>query len=439
MLTSTYNLLNKSAIKFNQSKLFYKNPRKFFDLHEYQSKIILGGNGLPVQKGDLATSSEEALRVAKSLQGELVVKAQVHAGGRGKGQLSSGLKGGVKLAKSAEEAYNYAKQMIGFNLTTHQTPKEGLPVKSVLVLEAVDFKKQFYLALLLDRTFQSPVIIVSNEGGVDIEDVAKTNPGAIKYFPVNVLEGLKEETVNEVVKVLNVDSEKQRQEAAEQVRKLYTLFNKIDATQIEINPWITDNKGEWYLVDAKINIDDSASFRQEKIVHMKENSAASEDLDLNEVKANKVGLNYIGLKGNIGCLVNGAGLAMATMDIIKLKNGEPANFLDVGGGANTEQVTEAFEILNNHPSVKTILVNIFGGIMRCDIIAKGIISAVEKVGVNIPIVVRLTGTNAEQGRKLLEDFARENKGKCNFITAKDLDQAAEFAVQHVAVSSGVKH
>jgi succinyl-CoA synthetase beta subunit len=416
--------------KLLKSNTFYKSVRKFFDLHEYQSKIILGNFGLPVQKGDLAQSSDEALKVAKSLKGELVIKAQVHAGGRGKGHLTSGLKGGVKLANTAEEVHNLAKQMIGYNLITHQTPKDGLLVKSVLVLEAVDLKKQFYIAIVLDRTYQAPVIIVSNEGGMDIEDVAKTNPDAIKYFPVDVLKGLTDETVKKVTDFLNVDNETQRKQAVDQVKKLYDLFIKTDSTQIEINPWITDAKGEWYLVDAKINIDDSASFRQGEIVHMKENSAASEDTDPNEVKAAKLGLNYIGLKGDIGCLVNGAGLAMATMDIIQLKNGEPANFLDVGGSATAEQVTQAFEILNNHPSVKTILINIFGGIMRCDVIAQGIIQAAEKVGVNVPIVVRLTGTNADEGRRMIEEFGKKNQ-KITFITAKDLDQAAEFAVSAV--------
>jgi len=423
-------MFSSKLLRSNTINTFYKSARKFFDLHEYQSKIILGNFGLPVQKGDLAQSPEEALKVAKSLQGELVVKAQVHAGGRGKGHLTSGLKGGVKLVNSAEEVHHLTKQMIGYNLITHQTPKEGLLVKSVLVLEAVDLKKQFYIAIVLDRTFQAPVIIVSNEGGMDIEDVAKTNPDAIKYFPVDVLKGLTEETVRKVTDFLNVDNETQRKQAVDQVKKLYDLFIKTDSTQIEINPWITDAKGEWYLVDAKINIDDSASFRQGEIVHMKENSAASEDTDPNEVKAAKLGLNYIGLKGDIGCLVNGAGLAMATMDIIQLKNGEPANFLDVGGSATAEQVTQAFEILNNHPSVKTILINIFGGIMRCDVIAQGIIQAAEKVGVNVPIVVRLTGTNADQGRKMIEDFGKKNQ-KITFITAKDLDQAAEFAVSAV--------
>lgn len=424
-------LLSNTLLTPKQSFYFPKTIFKFFDLHEYQSKIILQSHGLPVQKGDLATSPEEAFKIAKSLSGELVIKAQVHAGGRGKGHLTSGLKGGVKLTKSAEEIQKLASQMIGYNLITHQTPKEGLPVKSVLVLEAVDLKKQYYLAIVLDRTYQAPVIIVSNEGGVDIEDVAKNNPSAIKYFPIDVLKGITEENVKNVVGFLNLENDTQKTEARDQIKKLYSLFNNIDATQIEINPWITDNNGKWFLIDAKINIDDSASFRQEKIVSMKEDGKGSEDVDENEVKANKAGLNYIGLKGDIGCLVNGAGLAMATMDIIKLKNGEAANFLDVGGSASTDQVTQAFEILNNHPSVKTILVNIFGGIMRCDIIAEGIIQAVKKVGVNVPIVVRLTGTNADKGRKMIEEFASKNKGKVNFITAKDLDQAAEFAVGEV--------
>ena len=432
MFSSKMILKSKSL----SSKRFYKGVFRNFDLHEYQSKIILGNFGLPVQKGDLAKSSEEALSLAKTLQGELVIKAQVHAGGRGKGHLTSGMKGGVKLANSAEEVYNYAKQMIGYNLITHQTPKDGLLVKSVLVLEAVDLKKQFYIAIVLDRFHQAPVIIISNEGGMDIEDVAKTNPDAIKYFPVDVLKGLTDDIVKKVTDFLNVDNELQRKQAVDQVKKLYELFVKTDSTQIEINPWITDAKGDWYLVDAKINIDDSANFRQTEIVHMKENSAGSEDTDPNEEKASKLGLNYIGLKGNIGCLVNGAGLAMATMDIIQLKEGEPANFLDVGGGASAEQVTQAFEILNNHPSVKTILVNIFGGIMRCDIIAQGIIQAAEKVGVNVPIVVRLTGTNAEQGRNMIEEFGRKNK-KVTFITAKDLDQAAEFAVASVKANNKI--
>ena len=432
MISASSNLLKASLKSKTKHSFYFPNGIfKFFDLHEYQSKIFLRNFGLKVQNGDLARNPEEAKQVASNLKGELILKAQVHAGGRGKGVLTSGLKGGVKICKTIEELGNYAKNMIGYNLITAQTPKEGLPVKSVLVLECVDIKKQFYLAIVLDRTHQSPVIMVSKEGGVDIEEVAKHNPDAIKVFPIDIIKGLTEDTVKSIVDALDLEKEEQKKEATSQVKNLYTMFIKLDATQVEINPWATNEKDELYFIDAKINIDESASFRQLEVMKMKENSEASEDVDPNEDLANKVGLNYIGLRGNIGCLVNGAGLAMATMDIIKLKNGEPANFLDVGGGANTEQVIQALEILKNHPKVKTILVNIFGGIMRCDIIAQGIIEAVKKVGINVPIIVRLTGTNAEKGRKILEEFAENNKGKVNFVTANDLDQAAEFAVKHV--------
>jgi succinyl-CoA synthetase beta subunit len=419
-----------TIIKSKRSFYMPKGLLKFFDMHEYQSKIILRDYNLKVQKGDIAKTPENAFKVANSLKGELIIKAQVHAGGRGKGHLTSGLKGGVKICQNADQIRDYAKQMIGYNLITHQTTKEGLPVKSVLVLESVDIKKQFYLAFLLDRTLQSPVLIVSNEGGMDIEEVAAKNPKAIHVFPIDIKTGLTEEIVNKVVNLVDLENDNQRKQAKEQLNNLYKMFVKTDSTQIEINPWALDTKGDLYLVDAKINIDDSASFRQERIMQLKNSADSSEDIDPNEEKANKLGLSYIGLKGNIGCLVNGAGLAMSTMDIITLKKGEPANFLDVGGGADADQVTQAFEILSGHPNVKTILVNIFGGIMRCDTIAKGIIQAVQKLGVKVPVVVRLTGTNADLGRQLLQEFAEKNKN-IKFITAKDLDEAAEKAVATV--------
>jgi len=408
-----------------------KGSMKFYDLHEYQSKIILRKHGLRVQNGDVAINSEEALQIANKLKGELILKAQVQAGGRGKGHLTSGLKGGVKICNNPEQLFEYSKQMIGYNLITHQTPKEGLPVNAVLVLESVDIKKQIYVAFLLDRTLQQPVLIVSNEGGMDIEEIAKNKPEAIHVYPIDIKKGLTNDILNNVVSVIEFESEAQRIDAKDQLVKLYDMFNKLDTTQIEINPWAIDTKGELYLVDAKINVDESAFFRQNEIVDMKENSKASEDVDPNEKKANDAGLNYIGLKGDIGCLVNGAGLAMATMDIIKLKHGEPANFLDVGGSATTDQVTQAFQILSSHPNVKTILVNIFGGIMRCDIIAQGIIKASQNVGINIPVIVRLTGTNADAGFKLLNDYASNSQGKVNFITAKDLDEAADKAVKEI--------
>jgi len=432
----SFSSLNKTAIPNLKSFLkpsFYmpKGSMKFFDLHEYQSKIILRKYGLRVQNGDVAINSEEALQIANKLKGELILKAQVQAGGRGKGHLTSGLKGGVKICNTPSQLYEYSKQMIGYNLITHQTPKEGLPVNAVLVLESVDIKKQIYVAFLLDRTLQQPVVIVSNEGGMDIEEIAKTKPEAIHVFPIDVHKGLTSDILDKVVKVIDFESDIQRKDARDQLSKLYEMFNKLDTTQIEINPWAIDTKGDLYLVDAKINVDESAFFRQTEIVDMKDNSKATEDVDPNEKKANNAGLNYIGLKGDIGCLVNGAGLAMATMDIIKLKNGEPANFLDVGGSATTDQVTQAFQILSSHPNVKAILVNIFGGIMRCDIIAQGIIKASQNVGINMPVIVRLTGTNAEEGFKLLNDYAAKSGGKVKFITAKDLDQAADKAVNEI--------
>lgn len=422
------NIINKAFLSAKQSFYMPKGSMKFFDLHEYQSKIILRKYGLRVQNGDVAISSEEALKIANSLKGELILKAQVQAGGRGKGHLTSGLKGGVKICQNPQQLHDYCKQMLGYNLITHQTPKEGLPVNAVLVLESVDIKKQIYAAFLLDRTLQKPVLIVSNEGGMDIEEIAKTKPEAIHVFPIDVFKGLTNEILDKVVTVIEFESDQQRQDAKDQLTKMYDMFNKLDTTQIEINPWAIDTKGQLYLVDAKINVDESAFFRQQEIIDMKENSKASEDVDPNEKKANSAGLNYIGLKGDIGCLVNGAGLAMSTMDIIKLKNGEPANFLDVGGSATAEQVTQAFEILTKHPNVKAILVNIFGGIMRCDVIAEGIIKATEKVSINIPIIVRLTGTNADKGMQMLTDYSAKSNGKVSFITAKDLDQAAEKAV-----------
>jgi succinyl-CoA synthetase beta subunit len=414
-----------------QSYFMTKGSSKFFDLHEYQSKIMLRKYQLRVQNGDVATTSEEAFNIANNLKGDLILKAQVQAGGRGKGHLTSGLKGGVKICKNSQQIFDLSKQMLGYNLITHQTTKEGLPVNSVLVLESVDIKEQIYCAFLLDRTHQKPVLIVSNEGGVDIEDVAANRPEAIHVFPIEINTGLTNEILDKVANLIKFESDAQRKEAKDQLVKMYDMFNKLDATQIEINPWAIDTKGDLYLVDAKINIDESAFFRQKEIIDMKENSKASEDVDLNEKKANAAGLNYIGLKGNIGCLVNGAGLAMATMDIITLKDGEPANFLDVGGGATAEQVTEAFQILVNHPNVKTILVNIFGGIMRCDVIAQGIIKAAENVGINIPVIVRLTGTNAKEGMKMLTDYAANSNGKTKFVTAKDLDSAADEAVKQI--------
>lgn len=317
--------------------------------------------------------------------------------------------------------------MIGYNLITKQTKKEGLPVKAVLVHEGVDIEKQIYLAILLDRKFQGPAIVASKNGGMEIEEVAHNHPESIFVQPIDIKKGITKELGEKVVKELGLMDYKDQ--AIEQIEKLYKMFMKIDSTQIEINPWALTPQGKLFCVDAKIEIDDSAIFRQERLYKLKKESVASEDVDPNEEKAQDIGINYVGLDGNIGCMVNGAGLAMSTMDIIKLKGGMPANFLDVGGSANTQQVKAAFEILLRHEQVKAILVNIFGGIMRCDIIAKGIIAATEQIGLKLPLVVRLTGTNSELGCKMIEEFAAKNKDKYKIVAATDLSDAAEKAVK----------
>jgi succinyl-CoA synthetase beta subunit len=338
--------------------------------------------------------------------------------------LTSGMKGGVQILKTPQEVKEKTKNMIGYNLITHQTTKEGLKVNAVLIHEGVDIVRQIYFAFILDRNSQRPAIVCSTEGGVEIEEVAKHHPEKVKVFPIEVDQGITEELLNTLEKELDLKNVKGYRE---QVRNLYNLFNKCDATQVEINPWAVNPKNEIYSVDAKINIDDNAKFRQQEFTEMKKHSLATEDIDPHEDKAIAAGLNYVALDGNIGCMVNGAGLAMATMDIIKMKGGEPANFLDVGGGANVEQVKTAFEILSSHPKVETILVNIFGGIMKCDVIAEGIIKAAQMIDLKLPLVVRLTGTNAEKGGKLLNEFSQKNK-HFNIVVADNLDDAAVKAV-----------
>lgn len=327
--------------------------------------------------------------------------------------------------KTPEQVKEKTAQMIGYNLVTHQTTKDGLKVNAVLIHEGVDIVRQIYLAFILDRNTQRPAIVASTEGGVEIEEVAKHNPDAVKLYPLEVDTGITEDILNRLEKDLKLQDVKGFRE---QVKNLYNLFQKTDAVQLEINPWAVNPKKEIYSVDAKIGIDDNAKFRQKELFDLKKNSLASEDVDPHEDKAIAAGLNYVALDGNIGCMVNGAGLAMATMDIIKLKGGEPANFLDVGGGANVEQVKTAFEILSSHPKVKTILINIFGGIMKCDTIANGIIKAAELVNLQIPLVCRLTGTNADKANLLLKEFTAKNT-HLKIEVATDLDDAAVKAVK----------
>jgi succinyl-CoA synthetase beta subunit len=330
----------------------------------------------------------------------------------------------VQIVKTPEEVRDLSVKMLGYNLVTHQTTKEGLKVNAVLIHEGVDIVRQIYLAFILDRNSQRPAIVASIEGGMEIEEVAKTNPDAVKLYVLEVDTGVTEAVLAQLEKDLKLQDVKGFRE---QVRNLYNLFTKTDAVQLEINPWSVNPDKEVYSVDAKIGIDDNAKFRQKELFDLKKNSLASEDVDPHEDKAIAAGLNYVALDGNIGCMVNGAGLAMATMDIIKLKGGEPANFLDVGGGANVEQVKTAFEILSSHPKVKTILINIFGGIMKCDTIANGIIKAAELVNLQIPLVCRLTGTNAELANIMLKEFTAKNT-HLKIEVATDLDDAAVKAV-----------
>ena len=329
--------------------------------------------------------------------------------------------------------------MIGYNLITKQTKAEGLPVKAVLIHEGVDINKQIYIGFLMDRKYGGPLVIASSEGGMEIEEVAHSTPEKIFYEPVDIVEGLTPQIAEKIVNKLPFDNDTQRMNAIREIQNLYKLFIGVDASQVEINPWAVTPEDEVYCVDAKINIDDNAIFRQKELYNAKKNSVATEDTDPNEDKATDVGLNYVGLNGSIGCMVNGAGLAMATMDIIKLKGSEPANFLDVGGGANVQQVKTAFQILCSHPQVEAILVNIFGGIMRCDIIAEGIMKAAQEVDIKVPLVVRLTGTNAEQGNKLMKEFTKKNQGKYNIIVGDNLDDAANKVVKALKEVKACKH
>jgi len=353
-----------------------------------------------------------------------VVKAQIHAGGRGKGTFDTGFKGGVHVKTGpnrAKEVADIAKQMFGHFLRTKQTSAQGQKVNKVLIHEGISFNKEFYFAILMDRAHNGPVIVASTQGGMDIEEVAHKDPKAIFTQPIDIAKGIQPADTERVAKMLGFKGA-ELADAQEQMKNLYNLFIACDATQVEINPFVVTKDGKIYCVDAKITFDDNAEFRQKEIYSWRDTSME----DPREVQAGKYNLNYIGLDGSIGCMVNGAGLAMATMDIIKLHGSKPANFLDVGGGANPKQVEEAFKLLQSDPAVKGILVNIFGGIMKCDVIAEGIITAAKTVGLRVPLVVRLEGTNVKNGVKLLQDSGLP------IITATDLDDAALKAIKAIA-------
>ncbi len=384
------------------------------NIHEYQAKELLERFGVDTPRGSVARSAADAERVARELgTNSLVVKAQIHAGGRGKGTFTNGFAGGVHLCKTAGQARDLAAKMLGQTLVTHQTGPEGRLVNQVLVAESVEIEKEFYFAVLLDRATGAPVIVASREGGMDIEHVAATSPEKIIREPVDPAFGLQPYQTRKLARELGF-APSQMRAACKLFASLYRCFHASDCSMVEINPLVLTKGGKVLALDAKFSFDDNALFRHPDIVALRD--VAEEDP--REVAASKHHLSYIGLDGNIGCMVNGAGLAMATMDIIKHHGGSPANFLDVGGGASEEQVTEAFKILLSDPKVKAILVNIFGGIMKCDVIAQGVLSAVKAVKLDIPLVVRLEGTNVEQGRKLLAD------SNLPLASASDLDDAA---------------
>jgi succinyl-CoA synthetase beta subunit len=391
------------------------------NIHEYQAKQLFEKFDVATTRGAAANSPEEATKIARLLgTNNLVVKAQIHAGGRGKGTFTNGFQGGVHLCKTASQAGDLAARMLGQTLVTHQTGPAGRVVKTVLVSEAVEIQREMYFAILMDRALGSPLIIASTEGGVEIEAVAAKTPEKIIREPVHPTLGLQPYQTRKLAKLLGFGSTEMRA-ACKLFAALYRLFIECDCSMVEVNPLVLTKAGQVLALDAKFNFDDNALFRHPDIREMRD--LAEEDP--REVEASKSNLNYISLDGNIACMVNGAGLAMGTMDIIKHYGGEPANFLDVGGGASEQQVTEAFKILVSDPEVKAILVNIFGGIMRCDVIAQGIINAVKALQLSVPLVVRLEGTNVQEGKKLLEE------SKLPLITASDLADAAEKVVNAV--------
>ncbi|HJT80489.1 MAG TPA: ADP-forming succinate--CoA ligase subunit beta [Chthoniobacterales bacterium] len=417
------------------------------NIHEYQARELLQKFGVATTRGRVASTPEEAEAIAREIADiarpistapsdaappqdsrrgsdapgaahvELVVKAQVHAGGRGKGTFKNGFKGGVHICKTPAEVREIASKMLGQTLVTHQTGPAGRMVNKVLVAESADIAREIYFAILLDRATAAPLIIASTEGGVEIETVAAKSPEKIVREPVDRIAGLQPYQTRKLAKELKFETS-QMKEASKLFDGLFRTFVGLDCSMVEVNPLVVTKEGKVLALDAKFNFDDNALYRHPEVAAMRD--VAEEDP--REVEASKHGLNYIGLDGNIACLVNGAGLAMATMDIIKFYGGNPANFLDVGGGATEEQVTEAFKILIADKNVKAILVNIFGGIMRCDVIAQGIINAVKAVKLPVPLVVRLEGTNVKEGKKLIADSGLP------VITADDLADAAQKVV-----------
>jgi succinyl-CoA synthetase beta subunit len=380
-------------------------------IHEYQGKELLKKYGVPVPRGIVARSPEEAYHAAKELGTEVVVvKAQIHAGGRGKG-------GGVKLAKSADEAREVAGKILGMNLVTHQTGPEGREVRVLLIEEGLPIDKEFYLGIVLDRTTGRTVFMASAAGGMDIEEVAAKTPEQIFKETIDPAVGFRSFQARKLAFALGIPSDLVNQ-AAKFMQSLYAAYEQMDASLLEINPFLLTKDKRLIALDAKVNFDDNALYRHQEFLHLRD---LNEEEPL-EIEASKFDLNYIKLDGNIACMVNGAGLAMATMDIIKLAGGEPANFLDVGGGASQERVEAAFKILLADENVRAVLINIFGGIVRCDMVARGVVGAAQNLGVQVPVVVRLEGTNVEEGQRVIRESG------LNFTVANGMQDAAEKVV-----------
>jgi succinyl-CoA synthetase beta subunit len=391
------------------------------NIHEYQAKELLSRYGVRVPVGKVVFTPDEAEQIARDLNCKrFVIKAQIHAGGRGKG-------GGIRFANTPEEVRQVASEMLGMRLVTHQTGPEGKIVKKVLIEEATEIQKEFYLGIVIDRSQEKIVVMASSEGGVEIEDVARTSPEKILREYVDISLGLLPFQARRIAFSLGLEG-RTLNKGINFILGLYKVFVENDCSLAEINPLVLTGDGEVIALDAKLNFDDNALYRHPEIEKLRD----PDEEDPMELEAKKWGISYVKLNGNIGCLVNGAGLAMATMDIIKYHGGEPANFLDVGGGASVEQVTQAFKMILSDKNVRAIFVNIFGGIMKCDVIASGIIAAAKEVGVRVPLIVRLEGTNVELGRKMLSESG------LNIITGSDMRDAAAKAVAAASSSSSVE-
>ncbi|CAL4081874.1 unnamed protein product [Meganyctiphanes norvegica] len=418
MATSIARLLSRGTFRPLQTFVNPKVPCRRLNLLEYQSKVLLDNYGVTIQKFRVLDSPAGAVEASKELAAkEFVVKAQILAGGRGKGHFDNGFKGGVHLTTDPEVVTDLVGKMVGNKLVTKQTPTDGILVNKVMVCEAVDILRETYFCILMDRDHNGPVLIASPDGGVDIEEVAEKTPERLLTLPIDIHDGITEDMANQVAEFLLFNGDL-KEKCAKEVINCWNMFLGVDATQLEINPLIETPEGSVVAVDAKIQFDDNAQFRQKEVFAQEDTSES----DPREVDAASHNLNYIGMDGNIGCLVNGAGLAMATMDIIKLHGGSPANFLDVGGSVQESQVYEAFRILTSDVNVKAILVNVFGGIVNCATIANGVVNASRNIELSVPLVVRLEGTNVDEAKKILLDSGLP------IMSATDLDEAAKKAV-----------